>query len=235
VGFGAGHNPLCVALDSRDASEIERLAAATQEHVGVFKVGVTAFTAAGPRLVARLEAHRPVFLDLKLHDIPAQVEGAVRAVVACGATYTTVHASGGPDMIAAAVSGADGGLTVLAVTVLTSLDERSLTAMGMCGSVPDQVLRLADLALEAGASGLVCSGHEVGAVRTRFGSAHEGGPLLVVPGVRPAGEVRGDQRRTTTPREALERGADLVVVGRPITGARDPREAARRIGREMSP
>jgi orotidine-5'-phosphate decarboxylase len=169
---------------------------------------------------------KPLFLDLKFHDIPAQVEGAVAAVAALGASYTTVHASGGSDMIKAAVAAAGEDLTVLAVTVLTSLDDNDLTAIGMEGTAEESVLRLADVALSAGADGLVCSPLELPSLRDRFGARASGGPLLVVPGIRPAGAHAGDQRRTLGPSEAIAAGADVLVIGRPITAAADPGAAA---------
>ena len=208
---------------------VERLAFATEPHVGMFKVGLMAFAANGPSVVRTLVRMRPVFLDLKLHDIPIQVEGAVRAAVQLGVSFVTVHAAGGPEMITAAVSGANGQVSVLAVTVLTSLDDRVLELTGVNSSTTSQVLRLAELALKSGARGLVCSPLEVAAVRAEFGPAGEGGPLLVVPGIRPTGADSEDQRRTMTPQQAVEAGADVIVVGRPITAAGDPAAAARGI------
>lgn len=222
-------NPICVALDRTDRSEIEALAGAVEDHVGLFKVGLTAFDANGADLVRALAARRGVFLDLKLHDIPAQVEGAVGAVGDLGASYLTVHASGGAAMVKAAVAAA-GDLTILAVTVLTSLDDADLDAVGMRGPASDAVFRLADLALGAGAPGLVCSPLEVAALRREFGDE----PVLVVPGIRPAGAPAGDQRRTLAPREALDAGADILVVGRPITGAPDAAAAALALAREVA-
>lgn len=225
----AEQNPICVALDGTEERWIREIADATESHVGMFKIGLTTFSATGPDLVNELVARKDVFLDLKLHDIPAQVEGAIAAIAATGARYTTVHASGGPDMVKAAVAAAGDDLTVLAVTVLTSLDDTVLGHVGMQGTVRDAVLRLADLALDVGAEGLVCSPLEVGALRERFGARSAGGPLLVVPGIRPAGADAGDQRRTLDPAETMQAGADVLVIGRPITGAPDPATAARSI------
>jgi orotidine-5'-phosphate decarboxylase len=216
-------NPICLALDSADPGALTRLAAQTREHVGVFKIGLTAWAGAGPGIVATLSESRPVFVDLKLHDIPAQVEGAVGALAELGASYTTVHALGGPDMVRAAVGAAGSSTAVLGVTVLTSLDDRSLKRIGVTGPSETAVLRLADVALRAGAVGLVCSAHELISLRKRFGTE----PILVVPGIRPTGAAVADQRRVATPKEAIERGADIVVVGRPVTDASDPAEAAR--------
>jgi orotidine-5'-phosphate decarboxylase len=226
-------NPICVALDFDDPARVRDVAAATSDHVGVFKIGLTAYAAGGPGLVRELAARHPVFLDLKFHDIPAQVAGAVRAAAATGALYSTVHASGGPAMVAAAVDAAGHTLTILAVTVLTSLDDAALESIGMKGPAPEAVSRLAGLALAAGADGLVCSPREVASLRAALGARRDGGPLLVVPGIRSAGEARGDQKRTLSGKEALAAGADLIVVGRPITAAPDPAEAARRLYEEV--
>ncbi|MGI8775140.1 MAG: orotidine-5'-phosphate decarboxylase [Actinomycetota bacterium] len=225
-------SPICLALDSRDRAEIAKLVKATEAHVGVFKVGLTSYIAFGSDLTVSLTERRPVFLDLKLHDIPAQVSGAVAAAAASGASLVTIHAAGGGDMVRAATDAAGDGVTILAVTVLTSLDERALATIGMSGSVEDSVLRLAELALAGGAGGLVCSPLEVAALRARFGRRDEGGPLLVVPGVRPEGSESGDQKRTLTARAARSAGADLLVVGRPITGAEDPASAAAAMAQE---
>lgn len=225
-------NPICVALDQSDADEILTLAREVGPHVGVYKVGLTAFIANGPSLVGELAGDHPVFVDLKLHDIPAQVEGAVGAVSRAGATYTTVHAAGGRDMIRAAV-GAAGGATILAVTVLTSLDGDALARIGLTGSVEDAVVRLAEEALEAGAPGIVCSPLEIAALRARFGPSSEGGPLLVVPGIRATPSGGDDQRRTLSASEAVAAGADMIVVGRPITSAPDPGVAAKALRQEL--
>lgn len=227
-------SPICLALDSRDHDAIARLAEATEPHVGVFKVGLTSYIAFGSELTTSLAARRPVFLDLKLHDIPAQVSGAVTAAAASGAALVTVHAAGGREMVQAAADAAGDDLVVLAVTVLTSLDDRALAAIGMGGPAEEVVLRLAEVALSGGAGGLVCSPLEVAPLRARFGGRGEGGPLLVVPGIRPDGSDRGDQKRTLGPRAAREAGADLLVVGRPITQADEPAAAAAAIAQEAS-
>ena len=218
-------NPLCVALDSPDPATNRAMAAEVAPHAGVLKVGLTAFVAAGADLVRDVAALRPVFLDLKLHDIPVQVAGAVAAAAATGASLLTVHASGGPEMVRRAVDAAGNRVTILAVTVLTSLDDDDLERVGLAGPPEKAVLRLAELALDAGAPGLVCSPHETAHLRERFGPRSEGGPLLVVPGIRPraAGD---DQKRTLTPHDALAAGADLIVVGRPVTEAASPGAAA---------
>ena len=223
----ADRNPIIVALDGTDSAACEGIARATAGYVGTFKVGLTSFLAGGTPLVKKLTALRPVFLDLKFHDIPAQVETAVRSAADLGVVYTTVHALGGDAMMQSAVKGAEGRMAVLAVTVLTSFDDASLERLGIPGSCETEVLRLAELALESGVSGIVCSPQELSAVRRRFGSSGSGGPLVVVPGVRAAGQATHDQKRTLSAREAVLQGADDVVVGRPITRAQDPAEAAR--------
>ncbi|HET7827139.1 MAG TPA: orotidine-5'-phosphate decarboxylase, partial [Anaeromyxobacter sp.] len=191
--------PLCAALDFPTWREAEPFARAVAPAVGVLKVGLELFAAEGPSAVGAAAAlGRPVFLDLKLHDIPNTVAGAARSAARSGASLLTVHASGGAEMVRAAVRGAGSGVTVLAVTVLTSLDGPALDAVGLAGPPEAAVVRLARLAVDAGAGGLVCSPHEVAAVRAAVG----GGPLLVVPGVRPAGAARGDQARVATPAEA---------------------------------
>jgi orotidine-5'-phosphate decarboxylase len=222
---------ICSALDFSSWTEAEPFARAIAPHVGLLKVGLELFAAGGPPVVRAAAAlGRPVFLDLKLHDIPATVEGAARSAAATGATLLTVHASGGAEMIRAAVRGAGSRVRILAVTVLTSLDAAALAAIGLAGPAEEAVVRLARLAIEAGAGGLVCSPLEVAAVRAAVGP----GPLLVVPGVRPAGSARGDQARVATPAEAVRAGADVIVVGRPLRDAPDPAAAARAIAAELS-
>jgi orotidine-5'-phosphate decarboxylase len=217
---------ICAALDFGTWAEAEPFARTIAPAVGMLKVGLELFVAEGPPVVRAAAAlGRPVFLDLKLHDIPNTVEGAARSAAASGASLLTVHASGGPAMIRAAVRGAGGKLRVLAVTVLTSLDAAALAEIGLAGPAEAAVVRLARLAVGAGAGGLVCSPHEVRAVRAAVGP----GPLLVVPGVRPPGADRGDQARVATPAEAVGAGADVIVLGRPLREAKDPLSAAREI------
>ncbi len=190
--------------------------------MGGFKLGLELFVVEGPRAVEALgEIGLPLFLDLKLHDIPNTVARSVAALDRLPVAMLTVHAAGGARMVAAAADAAQGRL-VLAVTVLTSLDAADLAATGIGGGTTDQALRLADLALKAGAGGIVCSAHEVRAMRERFGR----GPRLAVPGIRPVA-ADDDQKRTMAPAEALKAGADILVVGRPITGSPDPAGAAR--------
>jgi len=217
---------ICAAVDFGSWREAEPFARAVAPEVGMLKVGLELFAAEGPAAVRAAAAlGRPVFLDLKLHDIPNTVEGAARSAAVGGASLLTVHASGGADMVRAAVRGASGRLRVIAVTVLTSLDDAALEDVGLSGPAAAAVLRLGRLALAAGAAGLVCSPREVAALRADLGPA----PLLVVPGVRPEGADRGDQARVATPAEAVRAGADVVVIGRPLREGGDPAAAARRI------
>jgi orotidine-5'-phosphate decarboxylase len=221
---------ICAALDFPSWSQAEPFARAIAPAVGMLKVGLEMFAAEGPPAVRAAAAlGRPVFLDLKLHDIPNTVEGAARSAAASGAALLTVHASGGAEMVRAAVRGAAGKVRVLAVTVLTSLDAEALRAVGLEGPPEAAVVRLARLAVGAGAGGLVCSPHEVRAVRAAVGPA----PLLVVPGVRPPGAAKGDQARVATPAEAVAAGADVIVVGRPLRDAPDPAAAARAIAASL--
>ncbi len=226
---------LIAALDTADPRQARAWAEAVAPHCAGVKLGLEFFAANGPAGVREVAGRSgvPLFLDLKLHDIPNTVAGAVRAVLALRPAMLTVHAAGGAAMIAAAheagAAAADPPL-LLAVTVLTSLDAAALAATGVEGEPAAQVLRLGRLAIAAGADGLVCSAHEVAALRAALGPA----PLLVVPGVRPIGSEAGDQARVATPAQAVASGADLVVVGRPITGAADPGAAAAAIAMAMA-
>jgi orotidine-5'-phosphate decarboxylase len=216
---------LIVALDTVDAGLAGLWANAVSPHAGLLKLGLEFFLANGADGVARI-AGAPIFLDLKLHDIPNTVAGGVRAVLPLKPRMLTIHASGGAAMVqaahqAAASAGPERPI-ILAVTVLTSLGQGDLEAIGVAATPAEQVLRLGRLAIEAGADGLVCSPLEVGALRQALGPAVK----LVVPGIRPAGSVAGDQVRTMAPAEAVAAGADWIVVGRPITGASDPGSAA---------
>jgi orotidine-5'-phosphate decarboxylase len=224
-GSGVPGSRVIVALDTTDPGRAAAWAAATAPHVGLFKVGLELFLAHGAAGIRALVG-RPVFLDLKLHDIPNTVAGGVRAVLPLTPRMLTVHAAGGSAMIAAArdvaeTAGAARPM-ILAVTVLTSLDQAVLADTGVRGTPSDQVVRLARLALAAGADGLVCSPLEVSMLRAVFGPA----VTLVVPGIRPAGNAAGDQARVMTPAQAMAAGADWIVVGRPITAAPDPAKAA---------
>jgi orotidine-5'-phosphate decarboxylase len=200
--------------------------------VGMFKIGSQVFTAAGPDFVRELIARgEKVFLDLKFHDIPNTVAGAVSAAAGLGVTLVDVHALGGKDMMEAAVGALPAmGIRLLAITILTSHNEHALGAIGLSGSVADSVRRLAALAREAGADGVVASPNEVALVREVCGPDF----LIVTPGIRPAGAARGDQSRIATPAAARAAGADYIVVGRPILEAADPAAAAAAIVRELS-
>lgn len=221
---------LCVALDAPNLATAEGWATAVAPHAGLLKVGLQLFSAEGGAAVRRIAAQRPVFLDVKLHDIPNTVAGAVRSLAPYGPAWITIHASGGPAMVEAARKAAEtaGGAArprILAVTVLTSIDAATLAETGVSGGPVQQVLRLARLAMAAGADGLVCSPREVAPIRDALGEL----PVLVVPGVRPAGSVADDQARTATPEQVAKDGADWIVVGRPITRANDPGATARAI------
>jgi orotidine-5'-phosphate decarboxylase len=225
-------NRLIAALDTVDPARARAWAEAVAPYVGLLKLGLEFFLANGPAGV-RAMAGTPIFLDLKLHDIPNTVAGAVRAILPLRPRMLTIHASGGPAMVQAACQAAAAAGTnrpmILAVTVLTSLDQAALSATGVPATPADQVLRLGRLAVEAGADGLVCSPLEVALLRQALGASVR----LVVPGIRPAGSAAGDQARTMTPAEAVAAGADWIVVGRPITGAPDPAAAAARIAVEI--
>jgi orotidine-5'-phosphate decarboxylase len=223
---------LIVALDVSSADEARGLAARLAGHVGAFKVGKQLFTSAGPGVVRDLVATgSEVFLDLKYHDIPNTVAGAIAAAARLGVSLATVHALGGRSMIEAAVASAASSSTrVLAVTILTSHDEETLGEIGLLGPVAAAVERLALLARSAGAHGVVASPREVSAIRRACGHDF----LIVTPGIRPAGGKADDQARIATPSVALAAGADYLVVGRPITGSPDPAAAADAISAEMA-
>jgi orotidine-5'-phosphate decarboxylase len=220
---------LIVALDVSSTAAAQKIVAAVGESALAYKVGMQLYTAEGPAIVRELvSSGRRVLLDLKYHDIPNTVGAAVREAAELGVSMLTVHASGGGKMLRAAVDAAravDSDLLVLAVTVLTSLDDPDLNTLGIRGSVLDQVLRVAALALSNGCGGVVASAHEAAALREEFGRDF----VIVTPGVRPAGSVADDQARVVTPSEAIAAGASYIVVGRPITDARDPAAEARAI------
>jgi orotidine-5'-phosphate decarboxylase len=219
----AGQAPIAVALDAPDLETAARWAGLVTPHVSTVKVGLELYLRYGPEAVASVRGASgvQVFLDLKLHDIPATVAGAAKSVARLRPALLTVHAAAGPAAIRAAAEAAP-DVRIVAVTVLTSLGEADLARIGMAGPVRDAALRLAALAVESGARGLVCSPQEVAAVRGEVGEDI----LLITPGVRPAGTDAHDQARIATPEEALRSGADLLVIGRPITAAADPGAAA---------
>lgn len=229
--------PIAVALDAPDIATMRDWAGAVAMSVACLKVGLEVFCRDGHQAVltareAAAHAGHPgidLFLDLKLHDIPATVAGAARALTSLAPTYLTVHASGGPQMVQAAATALPAA-RITAVTLLTSLDASDTAQQGMRGSPQEIVVRLALLAVDAGARAVVCSPQEVSAVRSAVGPDIH----LITPGIRPAGSDPDDQRRSSTPREALDAGANLLVIGRPITGQPDPRAAADKIARECA-
>jgi orotidine-5'-phosphate decarboxylase len=224
---------LIVALDVSSAAAARRIVAAVGDSAQNYKVGKQLFTAEGPRVVRELvDGGLKVFLDLKYHDIPSTVGAAVREAAKLGVSMLTVHASGGGRMLRAAVESAASHprLVVLAVTVLTSLDDSDLEKTGVRGRVSDQVVRLSALALGSGCQGIVSSAHEASQLRKEFGTSF----AIVTPGVRPAGGAAGDQVRVVTPGEAIAAGATHIVVGRPITEAIDPAAETRAILGEIS-
>jgi len=220
---------LIVALDVSSAAAARKIVAAVGDSASAYKVGMQLYTAEGPGIVRELVASgRRVFLDLKFHDIPNTVGAAVHEAAQLGVSMVSVHASGGGKMLRAAAESAQttsSDLLVLAVTVLTSLDESDLGMLGLRGGVNEQVLRLAALALANGCRGIVASAQECAALREEFGHDF----AIVTPGVRPAGSGHDDQARVVTPAEAIAAGATYIVVGRPITQARDPGAEARAI------
>lgn len=220
---------LIVALDVSSAAAARKIVAAVGDSASAYKVGMQLYTAEGPEIVRELVSlGRRVFLDLKFHDIPNTVGAAVHEAALLGVSMLTVHAGGGGKMLRAAAESAqvvNPDLIVLGVTVLTSLNEPDLKTLGLRGGVNEQVLRLAALALSNGCKGVVASARECGALREEFGNDF----VIVTPGVRPAGSGHDDQARVVTPAEALAAGATHIVVGRPITQARDPAAEARAI------
>lgn len=225
--------PIAVALDAPDLQTLAAWASATAPHVSTLKVGLEVFCRDGGRAVevAReaSQGRTDIFLDLKLHDIPATVAGAARAVAHLQPDFLTVHASGGAEMVAAAAQALP-DTRIVAVTVLTSMDEAALDSIGMRGPALGAAVRLALLSVSAGARAIVCSPLEVAAIR----AAVPADIMLITPGVRPAGSGLQDQKRVATPASALASGADLLVIGRPITGAADPAAAAAAIAEEIA-
>ena len=218
-------SPIFVAIDTADLTHAREIAQAIRGAAGGLKLGLEFFAANGPSGVAELgELGLPIFLDLKLHDIPNTVAKAVQALKPLQPAILTVHAAGGRAMLECAKAAASSGTRVVAVTVLTSLDEQDLADAGVKGSPAEQVERLAALARSAGLDGIVCSGEEVGTARKAWRDG-----FFVVPGVRPAGSGTADQKRIVTPRAAIDAGASILVIGRPITDADDPSAAIRSI------
>lgn len=218
-------NPVYLALDLPQIDTAKALLTKIRDHIGGVKLGLEFFCAHGHHGVHDI-AHLglPIFLDLKLHDIPNTVAGAMQAIHVLEPAIVTVHASGGRAMMEDAKAAAANGTKIVGVTMLTSLDEKDLKRTGVDGSAHDQVMRLAELAEASGLDGIVCSGKEVAAVHKQW---KEG--FFVVPGLRPAGSAAGDQKRVVTPRQARDDGASVLVIGRPITRADDPVSVARSI------
>src|SRR5579859_4544987 len=232
--FESARRRLIVALDVQDAPSADRLVNRLEGTCTWFKVGLELFVAAGPAVLKPiLERGHSVFLDLKFHDIPNTVAGAVRSAARLGASMLTVHASGGPVMLAAARAALEGVTNppdLLAVTMLTSMDAGQTNSIGLKRSPSEQVELLARMGIQAGINGFVCSPQEVAAVRALTGPA----AMLVVPGIRSAGSDAGDQKRIATAAETLRMGASYLVVGRPITQAAEPAAAAAAIVNEMA-
>ena len=226
-------SPVYVALDTTDLDYARQLAKRVRGSVGGLKLGLEFFNAHGPEGVRAFQGTGlPIFLDLKLHDIPNTVAGAAKAAAGLGVSLLNVHAQGGAAMMRAALEATRSvspSTRLIAVTMLTSLADEDLPSVGLTPPVADQVLRLALLARQSGLDGVVCSAHEIHRLRKELGPDF----LLVVPGIRPAGAAVGDQRRVTGPAQALEAGADILVVGRPITAASDPGLAAQAIAQSL--
>jgi orotidine-5'-phosphate decarboxylase len=232
------HERILVAIDTPDMATARALAAKVRGHVGGIKLGMEFHNTNGPEGVREIAGDTPLFLDLKYHDIPNTVAGAVRsAVTACRPKIINIHASGGPAMMRAAVAANKEAAEklgiapplMIAVTVLTSMDDADLAAVGQATPSGDQVKRLALLAQEAGCDGVVCSPHEIAALHAACGEDF----ILVVPGIRPADAAEDDQKRKMTPADAVAAGADYIVIGRPITQAADPAAAAKAIAESL--
>lgn len=235
MSLAAPANPVFCALDTVDLRQALDWARAVKPFIGGLKIGMEFFNANGPEGVKAVVAlGLPVFADLKLHDIPNTVAGGVRGIAPLGIAILNIHASGGFAMMRAAAEEArkaGTGMKIIGVTILTSLDNQDLRAVGMTGTPEEQVLRLAQLAKDSGLDGVVCGAHEIAPLRKALGREF----MLVVPGIRPAGASLADQKRVMTPFEARALGADILVIGRPITAAADPAAAARAIHDELFP
>jgi orotidine-5'-phosphate decarboxylase len=225
--FTSVRERIFIALDVASADAARRLIDTLGDDGQSYKIGLELFTAAGPGLVRELaDAGKTIFLDLKFHDIPNTVAGAVRSVAGLGAKVINLHASGGAEMMRAARSAVgEGGPAIIGVTVLTSLDDQNLKDLGFAHTAEGQVLLFARAAHEAGLQGVVCSPREIELLRGEFGPEF----LLITPGIRPEWAAAGDQKRIMTPREAFKAGASALVIGRPVTGAPEPAAALRRI------
>lgn len=233
------HNPILCAVDTTDITIAKRLASQLEGKVGALKLGLEFFTANGAAGVQQIaSANAPIFLDLKFHDIPNTVSKAIKATAPLDTFILTVHTLGGRDMMKAAADAASENSAktgkrrpyVVGVTVLTSMDQNDLAGIGITAALADQVKRLAELAKSSGLDGVVCSPLEIDLIRSVCGKDFK----LVVPGIRPAGSATGDQKRVLTPREAVDKGADFLVIGRPITEASDPAAAAQEIASSLA-
>jgi orotidine-5'-phosphate decarboxylase len=225
-----GEDRIIVALDVPTKKEALKLVEKLRDQISFFKIGLQLYTAEGPEIVRAVSSiGSKVWLDLKLHDIPNTVARAVESANRLGVQLLTIHLSGGSDMIRAATSARANNMLLLGVTVLTSATEETLREIGIQDKVDDQVLRLAKLGVEAGIDGVVAGPHEIKTLRREFGNKIK----IVVPGIRPSGTEVHDQKRTMTPRDALDAGADYLVIGRPITAHRNPREAVVKILDEL--
>lgn len=232
------HNPIICAIDTTDVEQAQLLSQQLSGSVGALKLGLEFFTANGAAGVARIASEAfPVFLDLKFHDIPNTVSKAIKATAGIDTFLMTVHTQGGKAMMrASADAAAEVSVTtgkrrpmVVGVTILTSMDQNDLGSIGVASSVSDQVVRLAELAQASGLDGVVCSPHEIELIRKACGDDFK----LVVPGIRPVGSDAGDQKRVLTPKEAVDKGADYLVIGRPITEAAAPKAAAQAIWKSI--
>jgi len=220
---------IIVALDVATKAEALALVEQLRDKISVFKIGLQLYTAQGPEIVrAVLATGVKVFLDLKLHDIPDTVARAVKSASSLGVQMLTIHLSGGAEMIQAATA-RKGKMSILGVTVLTSANDQTLRETGISDTLDKQVVRLAKLGIESGIDGIVASPHEIKSLRAEFGDKIK----IVVPGIRPSWSEPDDQKRFMTPREAIEAGADYLVIGRPITAHKNPREAVERILQEF--
>ena len=229
IGMTKAGDKIIVALDVATKAEALALVEQLRDKISFFKIGLQLYTAQGPEIVrAVLATGVKVFLDLKLHDIPDTVARAVKSASSLGVQMLTIHLSGGAEMIQAATSG-KGKMSILGVTVLTSANDQTLRETGISDTLDKQVVRLAKLGIENGIDGIVASPHEIKSLRAEFGDKIK----IVVPGIRPSWSEPDDQKRFMTPREAIEAGADYLVIGRPITAHKNPREAVERILQEF--
>lgn len=229
--FLSAKEKIIVALDTPNAREAHSLIACLAHERCIFKIGLQLFTREGPSIVREIQSlGARVFLDLKFHDIPNTVCKAIQSAVELGVDMTTIHLAGGPGMVREAIKTSEGSTTlVLGVTVLTSMDGATLNAVGVTGSIADQVRNLAKMGISCGLRGIVASPHEILMIRKEFGRDL----VIVTPGIRPIDSEHGDQRRVMTPGEAIFCGADYLVIGRPITHANSPRDAFLRIVEEV--